>query len=89
MITGGLPALLAGNPLGYAGFHPPETGTEQPRIWFLVDMDTALVFPKPYAWLSRYTHEQANFDIQVYARNFVMRVYLYDPQGELGHYGYR
>ncbi len=66
---------------GYASFRPPEAGKTQHRIWLLVDMDTAWLFPKPYAWLASYASEQANFDVHVYARNFMMRVYMYDPQG--------
>jgi hypothetical protein len=65
--------------IAYPAFHMPTTGKEQPRTWLLVDMDTAWLFPQAYTWLVKNAQEQANFDVHVYARNFKMRVYLFDP----------
>jgi mannosyltransferase len=48
------------------------------RVWFVEDMIAQDVFPDVHNWLEKNTQLVANFDVHVQARNFKMRVYLYD-----------
>jgi hypothetical protein len=53
---------------------PPDTK----RIWIVDDGSLATTVPQQYAWIRAHAQEVANFDVHVSARNFVMRVYVYD-----------
>jgi 4-amino-4-deoxy-L-arabinose transferase-like glycosyltransferase len=54
------------------------------RIWFIEDMNVAELAPEKAAWLRQHAQLVAVHDVHVEARQFLMRVYLYDPsaQGE-------
>lgn len=52
------------------------------RVWFVEDMVAREQYPEISTWLENNTRLLANLDVYVQARNFRMRVYLYDP-GEL------
>ncbi|NLG70989.1 MAG: hypothetical protein GX495_02935 [Chloroflexi bacterium] len=49
------------------------------RVWFLEDMVGEAYWPRVHRWLVRNASLEGVFDVQVAARNFKMRVYLYDP----------
>ena len=49
------------------------------RVWFIEDMVTEQKFPHVHHWLTNHTQLIGIFDTVVQARNFTMRVYLYDP----------
>jgi mannosyltransferase len=49
------------------------------RIWFVEDMNVSEKWPETYRWITTNTNLMAVFDVVVQARNFKMRVYLYEP----------
>ena len=49
------------------------------RVWFVEDMVAQQIFPDVHNWLRENTQQVANLDVHIQARNFKMRVYLYDP----------
>ncbi|MFC1975507.1 glycosyltransferase family 39 protein [Chloroflexota bacterium] len=49
------------------------------RVWFVEDMVAQQIFPDVHNWLKANTQQVANLDVHIQARNFKMRVYLYDP----------
>jgi hypothetical protein len=57
----------------------PMNSTDNNRVWIIEDMNVAELQPELLPWLEDHAVEQANFDVHVQARNFKMRVYLYDP----------
>lgn len=50
-----------------------------PRAWFIEDLTMEELFPELRVWLRENVPLVADFDNQVYARVFTMRVYLYQP----------
>jgi mannosyltransferase len=64
----------------YIGNWDPSSYSSQSRVWIVEDMNVAELHPQVLAWLKEKTVEKANFDVNVQARNFKMRVYLYDPE---------
>ncbi len=48
------------------------------HVWIVDDSSLVRSVPQQYAWIRTHAHEVANFDVHVSARNFVMRVYIYD-----------
>jgi hypothetical protein len=63
----------------YLGNWDPSSYHEQSRVWIIEDLNVAELQPQIIPWLRENTVEKANFDVNVQARNFKMRVYLYDP----------
>jgi hypothetical protein len=55
------------------------------RIWIVEDMNVEGKTPQQYAWIHAHATEVANFDVYVYARNYKMRVYLYDVASASNH----
>jgi mannosyltransferase len=55
--------------------------TSSQRIWFVEDMTLGELNPRALQWILDNTVLKANFDVHVRARNFKMRVYLYEPHG--------
>lgn len=53
------------------------------RVWFVEDMVVQELSPDMHYWLTKNTHQLANLDVHAQARNFTMRVYLYDPTRDL------
>ena len=51
------------------------------RTWFVQDMNVEELYPDVLKWINGNAQLMANFDVHVRARNFKMRVYLYDPIG--------
>ena len=50
-------------------------------MWFLEDMNAARRFPGAFKWMTDNADLVANLDVHVEARNFLMRVYYFDPSG--------
>lgn len=57
-------------------------GVSNQRIWFIEDMNLGEKNPRALQWILNHTELKANFDVHVRARNFKMRVYLYEPPGK-------
>ena len=49
------------------------------RVWFIEDINLGDKMPQKLHWIQAHARLVANFDVYVRARNFKMRVYLYDP----------
>jgi hypothetical protein len=49
------------------------------RVWFIEDINLGDKMPRKLHWIQTNARLVANFDVYVRARNFKMRVYLYDP----------
>jgi hypothetical protein len=64
----------------YPAFRPPETSRDETRIWFIEDMESAWLYPQAHGWMREHAREVAEYDVYVHARNFRMRIYLFDPQ---------
>ena len=63
----------------YLGNWDPINYDGRSRVWIIEDMNVAELQPQILPWLKENTKEQASFDVHVQARNFKMRVYLYNP----------
>jgi hypothetical protein len=50
---------------------------EGTRLWIVEDMNVAGVWPAQAEWIHANARLAGNFDVHAYARNFVMRVYVY------------
>lgn len=57
------------------------------RVWFVEDLTVGEALPQTSAWLEQNARLVANMDVHVQARNFKMRVYLYDPFRNLTRVG--
>jgi 4-amino-4-deoxy-L-arabinose transferase-like glycosyltransferase len=57
----------------------PEAIEQSGRVWFIEDMNISELHPRVLEWILANARLEANFDVHAYARNFKMRVYLYDP----------
>ena len=64
----------------FATFQPDEAEKSAGRIWFVADMVAANRFPQKLAWLQENAYQVAEFDVYVQARNFRMRVYMFEPR---------
>jgi mannosyltransferase len=49
------------------------------RVWIIEDITAQALAPQKINWIKQNAQEMANFDVHVQARNFTMRIYLYDP----------
>lgn len=49
------------------------------KVWFLEDMNVEVKYPQLYEWMLENSELVANMDVHLRARNFKMRVYMYDP----------
>lgn len=54
-------------------------GQSGQRVWFVEDLNVQWKSPRVLQWLRQNAREVANMDVHVRARNFKMRVYLYEP----------
>ncbi len=55
------------------------------RTWFLVDITVRPKHPEIYRWILNNARLMTEYDVQVRARNFMMKVYVYDPPGAASH----
>jgi hypothetical protein len=65
--------------LAWDRYDPTAFSAKGRRIWFVEDMNTEAVQPHLFAWIKQHAQQVADLDVHVQARNFKMRVYLYDP----------
>jgi len=49
------------------------------RIWFVEDMNVEEKWPDTHYWFANRARLMATLDVHVRARNFKMRIYMYDP----------
>ena len=63
----------------FAEYNLDEIGTQDSRVWFVEDMVGIQKFPELHAWVIQNAQLVSVYDIHFQARNFSMRVYLYDP----------
>jgi uncharacterized membrane protein len=73
---------LPGNNLPFNKFDPAQAQASPERVWFVEDMVVADLYPQKSKWVKENASLMATFDVIVQARNFKMRVYLFDPQSE-------
>ncbi len=67
--------------VGMSRLDPAIFETNPQRVWFVVDLNVPEKYPSLNRWIMDNTRLRANMDVHVRARNFMMRVYLYDPEG--------
>jgi hypothetical protein len=49
------------------------------RVWFVEDNNVGEKYPEKLNWMKEHGHLLKVDDVHVRARNFIMRVYLFDP----------
>lgn len=59
------------------------------RVWLIEDMNVEALQPAVHAWLEQHARLAAIRDVHVHARNFKLRVYLYEPKPAGVHKGVR
>lgn len=64
---------------GFANLDLAEIERAGDRVWIVEDMVGRDLYPEIHAWLAQNAQLVSVFDNQVQARNFYMRVYLYNP----------
>jgi hypothetical protein len=64
----------------FATFSLEDAERATGRIWFVEDMTVSEVYPEMLNWVEAHAHQVANFDVSVQARNFKMRVHLFEPR---------
>ncbi len=70
---------LDGNIISMAAMDPAGLEQLEQRTWFVEDMTAGERFPEVLSWIDANAQVTAIFDVHVRARNFKMRVYLWDP----------
>ena len=60
-------------------FDPEAAVSNGKRIWIIEDINVQPKYPEVYEWVSEHAELVENFDVHVRARNFIMRVYLWEP----------
>jgi hypothetical protein len=68
-----------GGTINYRGIDYDNLPTEEVRVWFIEDNNLGEKQPNTLRWVEQNSDLIANYDVHVRARNFKMRVYLYDP----------
>jgi mannosyltransferase len=56
-----------------------ELAAGENRLWLVEDLTTGELFPEALAWIHEHARQLAVYDVHFSVRNFIMRVYLYDP----------
>jgi hypothetical protein len=64
--------------MSLARFDPTAIKQSRNNIWFVEDMTSEELHPQALVWIKQHARQVADFDVHVHARNFKMRVYLYD-----------
>lgn len=65
--------------LNYRRISLENLSSNDDRVWFVEDNNLGEILPQTLSWVEANSKPIANFDTHVRARNFKMRVYLYDP----------
>lgn len=61
------------------GLDPREVEADGRRTWFVIDNGTGFISPKLDAWLQEEPRLVAVRDVHIPGKNYLMRVYRYDP----------
>ena len=61
------------------GVDPEQLALEGKRIWFVVDNNVGDKYPEKLKWIKENSQLIEVYDVHVRARNFILRVYLFDP----------
>jgi mannosyltransferase len=72
---------LSGEVINYVWFDPQAASTATHRYWLVEDMEVDELFPKKARWVKENAQLMGTFDVIFHARNFKMRVFLFDPNG--------
>jgi 4-amino-4-deoxy-L-arabinose transferase-like glycosyltransferase len=70
-----------GGTINYRALDYDNLPTEEGKFWFVVDNNLGDKQPRLLQGIEKNSELIANYDVHVRARNFKMRVYLYDPAG--------
>ena len=70
---------LSAETLSFAQIDFNELEAQDRRVWFVEDMSAIQKSPKLHDWLTQNAQLVSIHDVTFQARNFSMRVYLYDP----------
>lgn len=73
---------LQDKPLPLSRFEPDQALASTNRFWIVEDMMVDELYPQKARWVEENARLMAAFDVIVHARNFKMRVYLFDPHLE-------
>lgn len=65
--------------LAFSQINIQEIESCDQRIWFVADMVDPVKFPELHTWITQNARLVSIHDVSFHARNFSMRVYLYDP----------
>ncbi len=65
--------------VNYRALDYDNLAEEEGRYWFVVDNNLGDKQPRLLGWVEENGELVENYDVHVRARNFKMRVYLYDP----------
>jgi hypothetical protein len=71
--------IEGGATVGFANLDLGDIERAEHRVWIVEDMLGRDLYPEIHAWLAQNAQLVSVFDNRVQARNFYMRVYLYDP----------
>ncbi len=74
-----VPFILGEDIIGMEGAELSNLIGRGERVCFMGDMNIEERFPDVHSWIIEKNQLVANMDVLVRARNFKMRVYLYDP----------
>lgn len=77
--------LEPGRARSIANVELSELTAEGQRAWYVTEVPLHELDPRIVEWVTRDTVLVANLDVHARARNFVMRVYLYDPTKAFSH----
>jgi hypothetical protein len=70
---------LPGKNLPFNWFDLEKAQASTERIWIVEDLVVDQIYPRKAMWIKENARLVASFDVIVHARNFKMRVYLFDP----------
>jgi hypothetical protein len=60
---------------------PEQLALEGKKVWFVEDNNVGEKYPEKLKWIQKNSQLLAVYDVHVRAREFIMRVYMYDPAG--------
>jgi mannosyltransferase len=73
---------LPNETIGMWSLEPSRLETYDGSVWIVEDMNVDELYPDLLEWIQSNTQLVAVYDVNVQARNFKMRVYLYEPGKE-------
>ena len=70
---------LQERPYGFRKFDYQRYESSGVRVWSVDNWEAEAEFPETIHWIRKNAQHVADFDVSVHARDFKIRVYLYDP----------